>query len=175
MKSYFFYSYLNKDDLALLRQRAIEIRNEKNKISRYISFHRDILEGIYNGKIGWMKLQGLTKHLREVNDAVVFQQLTHEVHTMYSSMFSNLTYKSKDKTNLIEKNFILKFKMIEKHDFLKLMDKYLKKNPDNELIQKTINLMNETNIFEDVQEYIQKYLDFRQKTNSISIINIFFN
>ena len=114
VKSYFFYSYLPKTDFDLLIQFASEIRDEKNKLSEYISSNNDILESIYNRKISVNALQKKVKSLRKINDAVAYQQLVRNVFTTYEAIFSNLEYKDKNKSRLREKNFILKFRLISK-------------------------------------------------------------
>lgn len=163
VKSYFFYSYLPKIDFDLLIQFASEIRNEKNRLSKYISSNKDILENIYNRKISVNILQKEVKFLRIINDAVAYQQLVRNVFTTYESIFSKLEYKGKNKSHLREKNFILKFRLISKADFLDLMNKYLKKDKNNDLIKDTINLVKTTDIFKEVQDYIKEYLKYRSE------------
>ena len=163
VKSYFFYSYLPKPDFDLLIQFASEIRDEKNRLSEYISSNKDILENIYNRKIFINAFTKKVNSLRKINDAVAYQQLVRNVFTTYETIFSNLEYKGKNKSHLREKNFILKFRLISKSDFLDLMNKYLKKDKNNDLIKDTINLVNTTDIFKNVQDYIKEYLKYRSE------------
>ena len=163
IKSYFFYSYLPKADFDLLMQFALEIRDEKNRLSEYISSNKDILESIYNRRISIKTLQKKVKSLRKINDAVAYQQLVKNVFTTYEAIFSKLEYKGKNKSHLREKNFILKFRLISKTDFLDLMNKYLKKDKNNNLIKDIINLVKTTDIFKEIQDYIKEYLEYRSK------------
>ena len=163
VKSYFFYSYLPKTDFDLLMQFALKIRDEKNKLSEYISSNMDILEGIYNGKISINTFTKKVNSLRKINDSVAYQQLVRNVFTTYESIFSKLEYKGKNKSHLREKNLILKFRLIPKADFLNLMNKYLKKDKNNNLVKDTINLVNTTDIFKEVQDYINDYLKYRSE------------
>ena len=68
-------------------------------------------------------LQKKVKSLKEINDTVAYQQLVRNIFITYETIFSNLEYKGKNKLHLREKNFILKFKLISKTDFLNLMKK----------------------------------------------------
>lgn len=163
MKSYAFYSYPSKGDINILKSTALQIREEKNIISQYISDNRNILEEIYNDQ-NTLYLINHFKHLRTTT-AVIHQQLCKDVITTYKQYFSSLTYHpKKNEENVDVKKYIMKFGFIEKDDFLALMQKYLKDNKhDNVFIQKVIELVEATDILKEVRSYINKCLDYRQK------------
>ena len=72
-------------------------------------------------------LQKKIKSLKEINNAVAYQQLVRNIFITYETIFNNLEYKSKNRPHLREKNLILKFRLISKTDFLNFMNKYKKK------------------------------------------------
>jgi len=178
MKSYAFYSNLSKEDMNILKNIAIQIRKEKNIISRYICDNRNILEEIYSDK-NTFYLTNHFKHLRTTT-AVMHQQLCKDVITTYKQCFSFLTYHpKKDEENVNIKKYIMMFKLISKNNFLTLMQKYLNDNKrDNAFIQKVIELVETSDIFEEVRSYVNKCLDYRQehpinfKSLTFSSINI---
>lgn len=182
MKCYNFYSYPSKEDMNILKNIAMQIRDEKNIISQYICDNRNILEEIYDNK-NTLYLINRFKHLRTTT-AVIHQQLCKDVITNYKQCFSSLTYPSKkDEENVDVKKYIMKFGLIAKDNFLALMQKYLKNNEqddehDDVFIQKVIELVETSDIFEEVRSYVNKCLDYRQehpvnfKSLTFSSINV---
>ena len=166
-KTYAFYAYLNKEDMNLVKAKALKIREQKNSVSQYIASSRAILERIYmsNNDKQLKAIMGEFKHLYTINDAVAFQQLCTDVMAKYKTILSSMKYKSKDKTNLNIKQYIFAFRLIKKDEFLKLIDSYKEQGnkEQKDFIESVINLVQTTNVFEEVQEYIKKKLNYIQK------------